>query len=107
MSRAEFPRKVRAAVFLRSDGRCDQCAAKLKTGEGEIDHVLPCALGGEATLDNARLLCRICHREKTDEDIDHIRKADRQRDKHIGAFPKAKGNRRLQSRGFEPGRNAG
>lgn len=102
MSRAEFPRKVRAAVFLRAGGCCEACGAKLKTGEGEVDHVLPCALGGEATEANARLLCRVCHTAKTADDIRSIRKADRVRDKHTGAWPKSR--RPLRSRGFQPSR---
>jgi hypothetical protein len=44
------------------------------------------------------LLCRPCHVSKTAEDIRRIRKADRQRDKHTGAFPPSKV--KLQSRGF-------
>lgn len=63
---------------------------RLKTGEGEYDHVLPAALGGEATAENAKLLCRVCHRAKTDDDIGRIRKADRQRDTHTGAKQSAR-----------------
>ncbi|GLK78017.1 hypothetical protein GCM10008171_32710 [Methylopila jiangsuensis] len=86
MSRREFSRKVRAAAFLRAGGCCESCRAKLKVGEGEVDHVLPDQLGGEPTLDNARVLCRACHRAKTAEDVRRIRKGDRQRDKHTGAW---------------------
>lgn len=87
MSRREFPRKVRAEVFLRAGGRCEsqECGAKLKTGEGHYDHILPDALGGEPTADNCQLLCKVCHGAKTKEDVGRIRKADRQRDKHTGA----------------------
>jgi 5-methylcytosine-specific restriction protein A len=88
--RLEFSRKVRAAVFLRAEGCCEACGMRLKTGEGEYDHVLPAALGGEATQENAKLLCRVCHRTKTDDDIRRIRKSDRQRDRHSGAMPKSK-----------------
>lgn len=83
--REEFPRKIRAQAFERAGGCCEKCGAKLKVGEGEVDHVLPCALGGEPTLENAEVLCRVCHREKTNGDIARIRKADRQRDKFTGA----------------------
>ena len=51
-----------------------------------MDHILPCALGGTATIANGRLLCRVCHREKTATDIRRTRKADRQRDKDTGAI---------------------
>ncbi len=88
--RREFPRSVRRDVFLRANGCCEACGAKLKTGEGEVDHILPDALGGEPTIDNAQLKCRICHRAKSAEDICRIRKADRMRDKASGAWPKSK-----------------
>ncbi|WP_420961129.1 HNH endonuclease [Brucella sp. IR073] len=97
MARIEFPRKVKAQIIARANGKCEKCGAKLKTGEGEVDHILPCALGGEATVANGRLICRVCHAEKTANDIRTIRKADRQRDKRDGAI-RPKGT--LKSQGF-------
>lgn len=79
--RREFPRKIRAQIIARAAGHCEHCKATLKQGEGEVDHILPCALGGEPTVANGRLLCRVCHAEKTADDIRRTRKADRQRDK--------------------------
>jgi 5-methylcytosine-specific restriction protein A len=86
--RRDFPRKVKAQAILRAGGCCEACSARLKVGEAEVDHILPDALGGEPVLSNARVLCRVCHRGKTDEDIGRIRKADRQRDRHTGAIAK-------------------
>ena len=83
--RMEFSRKIKAQIIARANGKCEKCSAILKTGEGEVDHILPCALGGEATVANGRLLCRVCHVEKTAGDIKAIRKSDRQRDKASGA----------------------
>ncbi len=83
--RIEFTRKDKAKIITRAGGKCEKCSAMLKTGEGEVDHILPCALGGEATVANGRLLCRVCHVEKTAGDIKAIRKSDRQRDKASGA----------------------
>lgn len=83
--RMEFTRKVKAQIIARANGKCEKCTAILKTGEGEVDHILPCALGGEATVANGRLLCRVCHIEKTADDIRRVRKSDRQRDKANGA----------------------
>ncbi|MGQ5718503.1 HNH endonuclease [Pseudochrobactrum asaccharolyticum] len=83
--RMEFTRKVKAQIIARANGKCEKCSAMLKIGEGEVDHILPCALGGEATVANGRLLCRVCHVEKTAGDIKAIRKSDRQRDKASGA----------------------
>ncbi len=84
--RIEFTRKIKAQIITRANGKCEKCSAILKAGEGEVDHILPCALGGEATVANGRLLCRVCHLEKTADDIRRIRKSDRQRDKASGAL---------------------
>jgi 5-methylcytosine-specific restriction endonuclease McrA len=82
----EFNRKTRRAIIERAGGKCEVCSANLKPGEGEVDHILPDALGGEPTQSNGRLLCRSCHKAKTADDIRRVRKADRQRDKATGAF---------------------
>ncbi|MDR9777250.1 HNH endonuclease signature motif containing protein [Rhizobium hidalgonense] len=97
MNRMEFSRKTKAAIIARAAGKCEACSAVLKPGEGEVDHILPCALGGEPTVANGRLICRVCHVEKTANDIRSIRKADRSRDKASGAIaPKQK----IRSPGF-------
>ena len=96
-NRLEFSRKTRAAIIARAKGLCEKCQAVLKPGEGEVDHILPCALGGEPTIANGRLICRVCHNEKTASDIRQIRKSDRQRDKATRAIrPTAK----IKSAGF-------
>lgn len=82
--RREFSRKTRREVFLRAGGRCEHCSAKLKVGEGEYDHVIPCEFGGDDTADNCQVLCRVCHKLKTAKDIGAIRKSDRVRDRHAG-----------------------
>lgn len=90
--RLEFPRKVRAAAIQRANGHCEKCSAVLKPGEAEVDHILPDALGGKPELSNAHVLCRVCHAEKTTDDVRRMRKADRQRDKATGA-KRAKGRK--------------
>lgn len=97
MSRREFSRKTRAQAFTRCGGRCEKCSAHLKVGEGEYDHILEAALGGDNSLDNCQVLCVPCHREKTRTGVRAIRKSDRMRDKHSGAF---KRTRRLRGQGF-------
>lgn len=84
--RLEFNRKTRAAIIARAAGSCEKCSAILKVGEGEVDHILPCELGGEPTIANGRLLCRVCHKEKTAGDVKRIRESDRERDRHTGAI---------------------
>ena len=86
--RDHFTRKIIRHAKDRADGRCENrmCRAVLKTGEGEADHILPVEMGGESTLINCQILCRVCHAAKTKRDIQRIRKSDRQRDKFSGAY---------------------
>ncbi|TBY60187.1 HNH endonuclease [Rhizobium leguminosarum bv. viciae] len=103
MSRLEFSRKTKATIIARAAGYCEACSAVLKPGEGEVDHILPCALGGEPTVVNGRLICRVCHVAKSATDIRSIRKADRSRDKATGAIsPKQK----IKSAGFPVSQSA-
>jgi len=50
-------REVRAAVFERAGGRCEECGAP----GTEIDHIH----GSSGDLANLQLLCHECHHEKT------------------------------------------
>ncbi len=76
--RTEFSNRVKAAAALRSGGHCEACTRKLMTGDYHYDHEIPDALGGEATLENCRVLCRACHHTKTSsEDMPRIAKANR------------------------------
>lgn len=90
MSRLEFNRATRRAIIDRAKGHCEACRAVLKVGEGEVDHILPDALGGKPEAANGRLICTVCHKAKTAADIGRIRKADRMRDKRSGAMLPAK-----------------
>lgn len=95
--RREFPRKVLSQAKQRANGRCEKCKGDLK-GSGEVDHILPDALGGEPVLANAQVLCKVCHKNKTAGDVKQVRKSDRQRDKHLGAMKKTQ--KPIQSAGF-------
>lgn len=99
-----FNRKKRALIALRAGGCCEKCHAKLKVGEGEADHILPVELGGESEVENGQWLCRVCHRVKTTDDIQCMRKAERMHDKHHGIFPPSKA--RIPSRPFSTSRGA-
>lgn len=104
MARHEFSRKTLAEAFKRANGHCEKCTAKLGPGNTEYDHIVPCELGGEATLDNCQVLCRSCHALKTGkQDVPAIRKSDRQRDKFNGAFKrKSKGFRTPRTKWSAP-----
>jgi len=97
MARKEFPRAVKVAAVMRAtiDGKmfCEGCGA-LITGKFEIDHIRADGLLGEPTLENARILCSPCHKEKTKSDVGAIAKAKRNEARHLGirkagrGFPK-------------------
>ena len=109
-ARREFSRAVRAAAFLRAEGRCenidadgDRCAQKLGPGNVNYDHIIADSIGGEPTLDNCAVLCRAHHAVKTATlDTPRAAKVKRIRDKHFGMKPK----RPWPKRGFSQWRNA-
>ena len=113
MSRLNFSRKVMSQAKQRANGRCEKCGGDLK-GTGEVDHILPDALGGKPELANAQVLCKPCHKEKTTDDVQRIRKSDRQRDKELGAmkppsktikspgFPKSEKRPKIDKSGLAP-----
>lgn len=86
MPRKEFSGKIRVAAWQRADGRCETCTRKLYPGDARFDHRVPLGLTGEATLENAQLLCRWCHDAKTfGQDVPAIARAKRREAKHVGA----------------------
>ncbi|MGX9980666.1 HNH endonuclease [Methylobacterium fujisawaense] len=107
MPRREFSKSVQRDAFVRADGKCEGCGAKLSVGKFAYDHINPDGLTGEPTLENCQVLCSPCHRAKTDKDIGDIARAKRRSDKHMGV--KDPHRRPIQSRGFAkapPQRNA-
>ena len=110
MARAEFTASIKRKAFQRSGGVCEvhrlpHALGLPETCDGvakELDHIMPCILGGEATLDNSAYLCKACHRAKTDLDVADKSKRNRHRVRDDrpkpGWFQKG---RKLQSRGFD------
>lgn len=94
--RREFSRKIRAQIVLRATNAkgqvvCEGCGLVLGKKPYEIDHTIPEAMQGDdapaLTAKGGKLLGRdCCHKGKTASDISTIRKSDRVRDKHSGAF---------------------
>ena len=100
------PDDVRARIFLRHGGICHISKRKIGPGEKwEAEHVKALADGGENRESNLAPALVEPHRIKTGREAGPRSKADRIRLKHIGAWDKPRGNARLKSRGFEPGRN--
>lgn len=59
-----IPEHVKAAVFQRDGGKCVQCGY---TGPYiEYDHRIPRSKGGQNTVENIQLLCRMCNLKKGD-----------------------------------------
>lgn len=56
--------KIRRAVMARNP-ICQYCGMRASS---EVDHVIPLAMGGPDTVENAVAACRTCHREKTKQD---------------------------------------
>ena len=99
MNRREFPRKIVAAILIRATdehGRlvCEGCGGVLGKKRHHIDHTVAEALvidkSKPLTADDGKLLgWECCHKPKTAIDVANIRKSDRQRDKHSGAFKRS------------------
>lgn len=87
MTRREFSKAVKVAAIKKAtrDGKvfCEGCGC-LVTGRFEIDHIRADGLLGEPTLENARVLCGPCHKEKTASDVNRIAKAKRVEARHLG-----------------------
>ena len=91
MPRRSFSRKDRARIFAAHDGKCHICTGKIGVGEAwEVEHVIPYALTRDNSNDNLRPAHVKCHSIKTHtEDRPRISKAERQRAKHLGTWPKS------------------
>ena len=100
MTRPSFSRRQRAAIFESAGGVCHICGGKIRVGEAwEAEHVIPYALTRDNSDANLRPAHVKCHAAKTrEEDIPRISKAERQRAKHFGYWPKS--TRPIRSRGF-------
>lgn len=104
MSRRSFSRKDRASIFAQNSGKCHICLGKIDVGEAwEVEHVIPYALTQDNSDGNLRPANVKCHARKThQEDRPRISKAERQRSKHLGSWPKSRTP--IRGRGFPPTR---
>jgi 5-methylcytosine-specific restriction endonuclease McrA len=58
----EFNSWIRREIRKRCDNRCVCCGS---TQNIEFDHIIPISSGGTGCPENGQLLCKKCHREKT------------------------------------------
>lgn len=57
-------RLIRADVCHRYGNRCAYCSAPVGLREGNVDHYLPLALGGDHSAENLRWSCPPCNSAK-------------------------------------------
>ena len=91
MRRRPLSTKERLRLFELHGGVCHLCGDRIDPvrERWDLEHGLAIALGGSDTDDNMFLAhTKRCHKEKTAVDIGMIRKADRQRARHLGAKPR-------------------
>ncbi len=110
MARTEFSRKTRRLAWERANGMCEgmiddhwhsgglwldggkaiwyppgmlqkRCNFPIDLGLFHYDHIVPDWTGGDNTLANCAVLCRLCHAKKTAEDVGAIAKVKRIRDR--------------------------
>jgi len=101
------PAHVRLRVFERHGGICHIAKRKIMAGEKwELEHVKPLwqAAPGENLNRESNMAPALAapHKQKTAEEASMRAKERRQREKHLGIYPKSKFP--LKSRGFEPSR---
>ncbi|MBN8979428.1 MAG: hypothetical protein J0I08_23465 [Rhizobiales bacterium] len=105
--RQEFPLRIRKLAFVRCcrNGskpgipQCENCGNVLRPGNIEYEHLIPDGLGGEPTLENCGVWCRVpCSKSKTfSEDNPRMAKADRVLRKSYGLTSK---RQQIKSAGF-------
>lgn len=87
--RKTFSARERLRLFALHGGVCHLCGSKIDgvREAWEVEHVLALALGGDNEDDNCRPAHVRCHKQKTAHDVAMKAKADRQRNKYLGAKP--------------------
>lgn len=61
--------KLRELVIRRDKGLCQECLRLgFVTAGSDVDHILSKAKGGTDDLSNLQLLCKECHKKKTQEE---------------------------------------
>ncbi len=65
--------RLRFKIMQRDNFKCQICGASPAINPGtilHIDHIVPCAKGGRATIDNLQTLCDKCNLGKSDLDME-------------------------------------
>ena len=84
--RRPIPRRLKAEIILRQDGRCADCGTRLIMGFFVFDHRPPLALRDAADdpndPDRLAAICWTCNEQKTPRDLREIARAKRLAKKH-------------------------
>lgn len=78
-------------MFVLHDRKCHLCGEEIVFPEPwDLDHVIEWTLTRDDSDENVRPAHSVCHSAKSGKRIAQIRKADRQRQKHNGSWPKSR-----------------
>lgn len=106
MARKRFSARERMRLFELHGRECHICGQEIQVGEAwDLEHVVPWEFTRDDSDENVKPAHTFCHKQKTASDIKEIRKSDRVRAKHLGAWPKSK--RPIPSRPFSKRWNNG
>lgn len=64
--------RLRFKIMQRDNFKCRICGASPALNAGvtlHVDHIIPCAKGGQATMENLQTLCSKCNLGKSDLDM--------------------------------------
>jgi len=81
------PPRVRARVFLRFDGICQECGVKIRAKRWICDHRIALINGGSNRENNLGPIHEACDKTKTASDVAIKSKTARVRLKHLGIKP--------------------
>jgi 5-methylcytosine-specific restriction endonuclease McrA len=56
-----FNDSQRLQLFMKSEGKCQDCGKDISLGEFHADHIIPFSLGGKTELSNGQALCSTCN----------------------------------------------
>ena len=57
-------RQNKHALFGQQEGQCNGCRSEFPFRVIEMDHIVPRGAGGQDNIENLKLLCARCNREK-------------------------------------------
>ncbi len=64
MTKTAAKKKARENLYFEQNGKCHYCDQRVAINQGNIDHVLPRALGGTDHWDNFVFSCQPCNSKK-------------------------------------------